>query len=452
MPKVKTTFYCKNCGYESPQWLGKCSSCGSWNTFTEEIKSQKQKPFAKSTADSKPINIYAVEKGKEERIIFQDDELNSAFGGGLVKGSISLLGGEPGIGKSTLMLQIAVRENLEILYVSGEESDTQIRMRADRIGIINGNCSLFTETNIHSILNGANEIKPQLVIVDSVQTCYSEQMENSPGSITQVKECTALLLQFAKTTNIPIILIGHINKEGSIAGPKLLEHMVDTVLQFEGDVKNNFRILRTIKNRFGPSNEISIYEMNTDGLNPISNPSEFLSGTSASNLSGVAISSICEGIRVMQIEIQALVSTAAYGTPQRSSTGFDNKRLNMLLAVLEKRCGFKLGTKDVFINIAGGMKIDDPSSDLAVAMAVLSSNADIAIPEMITFAAEISLSGELRGVGRIEQRIKEAEKLGFKKIIISKNNKNIISILKNKVKINIHTCDNIRDVVKTIFT
>lgn len=451
MAKVKTSFFCRNCGYESAKWLGKCSSCGEWNSFTEEIKSNNSVGFSKSDHKALPINIKKVEKGKEERLIFQDLELNSVLGGGLVKGSISLLGGEPGIGKSTLMLQIAVLEDYNILYVSGEESEMQIRMRAERIGIKNDRCILLTETNIHGIVSNASEMPPDLLIIDSIQTCYNDQIENSQGSITQVKECTAILLRFAKSKNIPVVLIGHINKEGSIAGPKLLEHMVDTVIQFEGDLKNNFRILRTLKNRFGPSNELSIYEMTSTGLFPISNPSEFLTGSLSSDISGVVISSICEGIRVMQIEIQALVSTAAYGTPQRSSTGFDNKRLNMLLAVLEKRCGFKLGTKDVFLNIAGGMKIDDPSADLAVALAVLSSNADIVIPKQFTFAAEISLSGELRGVNRIEQRIKEAEKMGFKKIILAKTQKNMENPQKNVSGISIISCTNIQDVVKSVF-
>ncbi len=451
MAKIKTSFFCKSCGYESPKWLGKCSSCGEWNTFSEEIKPSKQLGFSKSNSESKPINIIEVETGNEERIYFDDMELNSVLGGGLVKGSISLLGGEPGIGKSTLMLQIAVKESQRVLYVSGEESEMQIRMRAERIGIKNKNCVLLTETNINAIVSTANELLPDFLVIDSIQTCYNDQIENSQGSITQVKECTAYLLRFAKSKGIPVVLIGHINKEGSIAGPKLLEHMVDTVLQFEGEVKNNFRILRTLKNRFGPSNEISIYEMTSLGLFPISNPSEFLSGTLSSEVSGVSISSISEGVRVMQIEIQALVSTAAYGTPQRSSTGFDNKRLNMLLAVLEKRCGFKLGAKDVFINVAGGMKIDDPSADLAVAMAVLSSNADITIPKQFTFAAEISLSGELRGVNRIEQRIKEADKFCFKKIILAKNHKNQEAEMNFNSKIKIIACNNIQEVVKSVF-
>ncbi len=453
MSKVKTSFFCNNCGYESPKWLGKCTSCNTWNSFVEELKSAKKSElFLRSTGKAAPVNIKEVQAGKEERIVFSDNELNSVLGGGLVKGSISLLGGEPGIGKSTLMLQLAVRESMKVLYVSGEESEMQIRMRAERIGVKNDSCILLTETNVQQILNHANNVCPTLIVIDSIQTSYFDQIDNSPGSITQVKECTAHFLRFAKEKNIPIVLIGHINKDGAIAGPKLLEHMVDSVLQFEGDVKNNFRILRTLKNRFGPSNEISIYEMTSQGLFPIKNPSELLSGSSEEGLSGVVISSVCEGIRVLQIEIQALVSTAAYGTPQRSSTGFDNKRLNMLLAVLEKRCGFKLGAKDVFINVAGGMKIDDPSADLAVAMAVLSSNSDLSIQKNIAFAAEISLSGELRAVNRIEQRIREAQKLGFKKIIFAKNNVKKQSINTQDYSIEILQCSKIQEVVKCVFS
>jgi DNA repair protein RadA/Sms len=452
MSKTKSAFFCQNCGNEAPKWLGKCPSCQEWNTFIEEIidKSPKQSlPFSSDLKSAKPLLIQEVIQEKEERIVIQDSELNTVLGGGIVPGSIVLLGGDPGIGKSTLLLQLAITESLKVLYVSGEESDRQIRMRADRLGLKNERCYLLTETNLNSILTYATDIRPDLVVIDSIQTLFSGNIESSPGSISQVRECTAQLLRYAKQTGTPVFLIGHITKDGSIAGPKVLEHMVDTVLQFEGDRNHIYRLLRAIKNRFGSTNELGIYEMYGSGLRPVENPSEILVTNNDHALSGVSIASSIEGLRPLLVEVQALVSTAAYGTPQRSSTGFDSKRLNMLLAVLEKRCGFKLGAKDVFLNIAGGIKVDDPAIDLAVAMAVLSSNADLPIPKTTTFAAEIGLSGEVRPVNRLEQRISEADKLGYDKIIVSKYNKDINS---KKYKIEIVLCSKIEDVVRNVFS
>ena len=452
MSKTKSAFFCQNCGNEAPKWLGKCPSCQEWNTFIEEIidKSPKQSlPFSSDLKSAKPLLIQEVIQEKEERIVIQDSELNTVLGGGIVPGSIVLLGGDPGIGKSTLLLQLAITESLKVLYVSGEESDRQIRMRADRLGLKNERCYLLTETNLNSILTYATDIRPDLVVIDSIQTLFSGNIESSPGSISQVRECTAQLLRYAKQTGTPVFLIGHITKDGAIAGPKVLEHMVDTVLQFEGDRNHIYRLLRAIKNRFGSTNELGIYEMYGSGLRPVENPSEILVTNNDHALSGVSIASSIEGLRPLLVEVQALVSTAAYGTPQRSSTGFDSKRLNMLLAVLEKRCGFKLGAKDVFLNIAGGIKVDDPAIDLAVAMAVLSSNADLPIPKTTTFAAEIGLSGEVRPVNRLEQRISEAEKLGYDKIVVSKYNKDVNS---KKYKIEIVLCSKIEDVVRNVFS
>ncbi|MEY3085103.1 MAG: hypothetical protein RL037_1283 [Bacteroidota bacterium] len=450
MSKVKSAFFCQECGYETPKWLGKCTSCNTWNSFVEEKieKNTSVKAFSLSDQKSKPTLIQEVEQGSEFRIQFQDKELNTILGGGLVPGSILLLGGDPGIGKSTLLLQVAVHEQRKVLYVSGEESDKQIRMRADRIGIRNEQCYLLPETNLNSILTHANEIKPELLIIDSIQTLFDGNLESSPGSISQVRECTAQLLRYAKQTGTPVFLIGHITKDGSIAGPKVLEHMVDTVLQFEGDRNHVYRLLRTTKNRFGSTNELGIYEMIGSGLRAVENPSELLINQDNQQLSGIAIASTIEGLRPLKIEVQALVSSAAYGTPQRSSTGFDAKRLNMLLAVLEKRCGFKLATKDVFLNIAGGIKVDDPATDLAVALAVLSSNADLAIPKTITFAAEIGLSGELRQVQRLENRVAEAEKLGYEKIIVSRQGKEKLGSKRN---IEVVYCGKIEEVVRNIF-
>jgi len=453
MAKVKSAFFCQNCGHETPKWLGKCPSCNEWNTFVEEIieKQQAQQivAFSKSGKAARPQSLHEIEKQEHRRTLLSDKEMNRVLGGGLVAGSLVLFGGEPGIGKSTLLLQIAVSTpNLKVLYVSGEESDQQIKMRSERIGIENKNCFILTETNLQNIFKQAEEVQPQLLIIDSIQTLYSSDIESSPGSISQVRECTAQLLRYAKTVGTPIFLIGHITKEGSLAGPKVLEHMVDAVLQFEGDRNHVYRLLRSIKNRFGSTNELGIYEMLGSGLRQVENPSEILITNTDSSLSGISIAATLEGMRPMMIEVQALVSTAAYGTPQRSSTGFDGRRLNMLLAVMEKRCGFKLGAKDVFLNIAGGIKVDDPAIDLAVVAAVLSSNADIPIHKNIALAAEVGLSGEVRPVNRIDQRIYEAEKLGMEKIVISKFNK---GIHQKDFKIELIQCGKITEVVKALF-
>jgi DNA repair protein RadA/Sms len=452
MSKLKSTFFCQNCGYESPKFMGQCPSCQQWNSFVEEYAQKSNKnvvAFSTDSRSAKPQLIQEVTQENEERIFTKDNEFNRVLGGGIVAGSIVLLGGDPGIGKSTLLLQLAISEPIKVLYVSGEESDRQIRMRADRLGLKNDSCFLLTETNLQQILLQAQELNPELIVIDSIQTLFSSNIESSPGSISQVRECTAQLLRFAKQTAIPVFLVGHITKDGSIAGPKVLEHMVDAVLQFEGDRNHIYRLLRAIKNRFGSTNELGIYEMHGSGLRPVENPSEILISNSNQNLSGIAIASTIEGMRPLLVEVQALVSSAAYGTPQRSSTGFDSKRLNMLLAVLEKRCGFKLGAKDVFLNIAGGIKVDDPAIDLAVAMAVLSSNADLAIPKNIAFAAEIGLSGEIRAVNRIEQRLSEVSKLGYEKVIVSSFSKGLDL---KKFPIEIVCCSKIEEVVKNVFS
>lgn len=405
--------------------------------------------FSRSERAAKPQSLQEIEKHEHPRIMLGDSELDRVLGGGMVPGSLVLFGGEPGIGKSTLLLQVAVtNSNMNVLYVSGEESDQQIKMRAERIGVNNQACFILTETNIQNIFQQAENVQPNLLVIDSIQTLYSPNIESSPGSISQVRECTAQLLRYAKQTNIPVFLIGHITKEGSLAGPKVLEHMVDAVLQFEGDRNHVYRLLRSIKNRFGSTNELGIYEMNSQGLRQVENPSEILITNTDSTLSGISIAATLEGMRPMLIEVQALVSTAAYGTPQRSSTGFDSKRLNMLLAVMEKRCGFKLGAKDVFLNIAGGIKVDDPAIDLAVVAAVLSSNADLPIPKNVALSAEVGLSGEVRPVNRIDQRIYEAEKLGFDKIIISKYNKGIDQ---KNFTIELVQCGKITEVVQALF-
>ena len=453
MAKIKTAFFCQNCGHQTSKWLGKCPSCSEWNTFVEEVVSNNDSTVvAFSTSNgktAKPQVIQDIERKTEERIHLRDNELNRVLGEGLVPGSLILFGGEPGIGKSTLMLQLAVSENaLRVLYVSGEESEQQIKMRAERIGLDNNACYILTETNLQNIFVQAEEIKPELLVIDSIQTLYSSHIESSPGSISQVRECTAQLLRYAKQTNVPVFLIGHITKEGALAGPKVLEHMVDVVLQFEGDRNHVYRLLRTIKNRFGSTNELGIYEMLGSGLRQVENPSEILITNTDATLSGISIASTLEGLRPMLIEVQALVSTAAYGTPQRSSTGFDLRRLNMLLAVMEKRCGFKLGAKDVFLNIAGGIRVDDPAIDLAVVASVLSSNADLPVPKNVCLSAEVGLSGEIRPVNRIEQRISEAEKLGFEKIIISSFNKGISQ--KNHT-IELIQCARIDEVLKALF-
>lgn len=438
MAKAVTRFFCKNCGHEAGKWLGKCPSCEEWNTFSEEIiekQASTNKLWNKNQSKkSEAKKVIEIVKGNEQRLILPDNELNRVLGGGLVTGSITLIGGEPGIGKSTLLLQLALNVQKQVLYISGEESESQLKMRADRLGINNANCYVLCETSLVNLINYLQHNTPEILIIDSVQTLSTDAIDSPPGSISQIKECTAELLRFAKETNVPVFLIGHINKDGNIAGPKVLEHMVDTVLQFEGDRHYNYRILRTLKNRFGSASEIGIYEMRGNGLREIENPSEILISEREENLSGITICCAVEGIRPILLETQALVSSAVYGTPQRTSNGFDLRRLSMLLAVLEKRCGFQLGAKDVFINIAGGMKLEDPGLDLSIVAAILSSYENIAIDSQIAFAGEVGLSGEVRAVSRIEQRISEAEKLGFKEIIISKYNKGIES-LKSNIKV-----------------
>lgn len=432
MSKAVVKFFCKNCGHVAPKWLGKCPSCEAWNSFTEEIvqkstTSTKQLWGKSNGQKSEAIKIQEIVEGEEQRFILTDNELNRVLGGGLVSGSITLIGGEPGIGKSTLLLQLALQLKRKVLYVSGEESETQLKMRAERIGINNDECYVICETSLGNLLSYLKSDTPEILIIDSVQTLSNDLIDSPPGSISQIKECTAELLRFAKESNVPVFLIGHINKDGNIAGPKVLEHMVDTVLQFEGDRHYNYRILRTLKNRFGSASEIGIYEMKGNGLREIENPSEILISEREELLSGITISCAVEGIRPILLETQALVSSAVYGTPQRTSNGFDLRRLSMLLAVLEKRCGFQLGVKDVFINIAGGMKLEDPGLDLGIVASILSSYQNVAIDSNIAFSGEIGLSGEVRAVSRIEQRISEAEKLGFKEMMISKYNKGIDS-------------------------
>ncbi len=426
MAKTKTVYFCSNCGNESPKWLGKCPNCGEWNTYVEE---KVQAPAGKGTllshtaTDSVPVKLAEINQEKEERIQMPSGELNRVLGGGLVAGSIILIGGEPGIGKSTLVLQNMLRiRSRRVLYVSGEESARQLKMRADRLGADGGECYIVCETSLEKIFRHIENCKPGILVVDSIQTVASDALESSAGSVSQVRECAAALLKYAKESGTPVILIGHINKEGSIAGPKVLEHIVDAVLQFEGDRHYMYRLLRSIKNRFGSTSELGIYEMTQTGLREVSNPSELLLSESDEALSGVAIGVTLEGARPFLIEAQALVSTAAYGTPQRSVTGFDSKRMNMLLAVLEKRVGFKLAQKDVFLNIAGGLKVNDPALDLAVICAILSSNVDMPVAKGVCMSGEVGLSGEIRPITRIEQRIIEADKLGFSTIYIPKNN------------------------------
>ncbi len=428
MPKTKTTFFCQNCGAQHAQWVGQCTNCKQWNTIVEEVIQKEEKRNWKTPSNtqkvvSKPKRIQEIELNTEERIITLNNELDVVLGGGLVKGSITLLGGEPGIGKSTLLLQVALQIPQKVLYVSGEESQSQIKMRAERLQKEDSNCLILTETNTQQIFRNIEEVQPDVLVIDSIQTLYTNSIEASPGSISQIKETSAELIKFAKETNTPVLLIGHINKDGNIAGPKILEHMVDVVLQFEGDRNHTYRILRSQKNRFGSTAELGIYEMLSDGLREVTNPSEILISEKDTDLSGTAIASTLEGVRPLMIEIQALVSTAVYGTPQRSTTGYNLKRLHMILAVLEKRAGFKLGAKDVFLNVTGGIYIDDPAIDLAVVAAILSSNQDIAINPDVCFAAEVGLAGEIRPVSKIDQRIVEAEKLGYTTFVTSKYNK-----------------------------
>lgn len=452
MAKTKTAFFCQNCGTQYAKWVGQCSACKEWNTIVEEVvqKEDKRSWKASSVSDkkaNKPLRVSEITHESELRLDTKDQEFNRVLGGGLVPGSLTLLGGEPGIGKSTLLLQIALKLPFKTLYVSGEESQRQIKMRADRIQPNSENCYILTETKTQNIFQQIASLEPDLVVIDSIQTLHTDYIESAAGSISQIRECTAELIKFAKESHTPVILVGHITKDGTIAGPKILEHMVDTVLQFEGDRNYVYRILRSLKNRFGSTAELGIYEMQGSGLREVNNPSEVLISKNDEDLSGTAIAATVEGMRPLLIEIQALVSTAVYGTPQRSATGFNAKRLNMLLAVLEKRAGFKLAAKDVFLNITGGISVDDPAIDLAVLAAILSSNADIPIEKGICFAAEVGLAGEIRPVQRVDQRILEAEKLGFSTIFVSKSNK---IGLKN-TSIQIHKVSKIEDIVSSLF-
>jgi len=451
MSKTKTTFFCQNCGTQYAKWVGKCSACNEWNTIVEEVLQKEEKRNWKQTSEikrvSKALPITEIAINEEDRIDTKNNELNRVLGGGLVKGSMTLLGGEPGIGKSTLLLQVALGIDKKVLYVSGEESQSQIKMRAERLSESHSKCLILTETKTQHIFKSIEEVAPDVVVIDSIQTLHTETIDASPGSISQIRETTAELIKFAKETATPVVLIGHITKEGTIAGPKILEHMVDVVLQFEGDRNHTYRILRSQKNRFGSTAELGIYEMQNTGLREVENPSEILISEKDESLSGTAIGATLEGMRPLMIEAQALVSTAVYGTPQRSVTGYNIKRLHMILAVLEKRAGFRLGAKDVFLNIAGGITVDDPAIDLAVVVAVLSSNEDVAVPQNYCFAAEVGLAGEIRPVNRIDQRILEAEKLGFSTIIVSKFNK----IAKSNFKIKVLLVSKIEEVFQQLF-
>lgn len=450
--KTKSVYFCQNCGYESPKWMGKCPVCGEWNTFAEEKieVSAKGKSSSKKRDAAVPQKLSEIKSLQEERMNMPSSELNRVLGGGLVAGSLTLIGGEPGIGKSTLLLQnILSLRNRKILYVSGEESASQLKLRADRLGKLSDNTFILCETSLENIFQQLQKEKPQLVVVDSIQTISSDNAESAPGSVTQVRESAVAFLRYAKESGVPVILVGHINKDGAIAGPKVLEHIVDTVLQFEGDRNYLYRILRSIKNRFGSTSEIGIYEMVDKGLREVKNPSEMLlSDNREEEMSGIAIGCTVEGARPLMIEVQALVSTAAYGTPQRSVTGYDQRRLNMILAVLEKRAKFRLGQKDVFLNIAGGMKISDPGIDLAVVAAVMSSNFDIAVSRKTVFVGEVGLSGEIRTVTRIEQRVAESEKLGFDTIVIPRGN---LKGMKDKFKIKIVEIGRIEELLRFLF-
>ncbi|EOR94723.1 DNA repair protein RadA [Arcticibacter svalbardensis MN12-7] len=461
MAKIKSAYFCQSCGYESAKWLGKCPSCNQWNTFVEEII---QKPSAAvpewkgpggTSRVAKPSAIHEIAYTEESRLATPDHEFNRVLGGGIVPGSLVLIGGEPGIGKSTLMLQLALNlKGKKILYVSGEESEQQIKMRAERLSQAEPakdgtGVFILTETSTQNIFKQIEILEPDLIIIDSIQTLHSAHIDSTPGSVSQVRECAAELMRFAKETATPVFLIGHITKDGSIAGPKILEHMVDTVLQFEGDRHHVYRILRAVKNRFGSASELGIYEMQGVGLREVSNPSEILLSQRDEELTGITISAMLEGVRPMLIETQALVSASAYGTPQRSATGFDTKRMNMLLAVLEKRCGFRLSAKDVFLNIAGGLRVEDPAVDLGIIVAIISSHEDISVSSKICFAAEVGLSGEIRAVNRIEHRIAEAQKLGFEQIYISKYNQKGID--PTRYTIEIKTSSKIEDVFASLF-
>ena len=457
MSKTKSAFFCSNCGQESAKWVGKCTGCGDWNTYVEEVivrgtekKSTEWKEYSGLSGGLKTISLKDVSSSEDRRMVTKDAELNWVLGGGIVPGSLVLVAGEPGIGKSTLFLQAALQmEKVLTLYISGEESEQQIKMRADRLGIKNDSFYLLTETNTQTIFKEIKKLKPDLVIVDSVQTMQTPYVESGPGSVSQIRESSSEFQRFAKETNTPVFLIGHITKDGNIAGPKILEHMVDTVLQFEGDRNYAYRILRTLKNRFGSTSELGIYEMTAGGMRQVNNPSEILITQKDEQLSGVAIAATMEGIRPLLIEVQALVTQSVYGTPQRTNTGFDLRRLQLLLAVLEKRGGFHFGVKDVFINIAGGIKVEDPSIDLAVLSALLSSYEDVPIPMLTCFAGEVGLSGEIRAVNRIEQRIAEAEKLGFEKIIVSKYNTKGLG--KNDFKIEVVPLAKVEELYRYLF-
>ncbi|MBL7763364.1 MAG: DNA repair protein RadA [Chitinophagaceae bacterium] len=456
MSKVKTGFFCQNCGYESVKWLGQCPSCNQWNTFVEEIKHKEPakangwENYSNEKRTNKTVALKEIRANEEKRLLTPDKELNRVLGGGIVAGSIVLIAGEPGIGKSTLFLQDGLQlSNITVLYISGEESEQQIKMRAERLKLSNENFYLLTETSTQIIFQEIKKLKPQLVIVDSVQTLHTPFIDSSPGSVSQIRECAAEFQRFAKETNTPVFLIGHITKEGSIAGPKILEHMVDTVLQFEGDRHYAYRIIRTLKNRFGSTAELGIYEMTDEGMKGVANPSEILITQKEDHLSGIAIAATIEGMRPLLIEVQALVTQSVYGTPQRTVTGFDLRRLQLLLAVLEKRGGFHFGVKDVFLNIAGGLKVEDPSIDLAVLCALLSSYEDVALPQHICFAGEVGLSGEIRAVNRIDQRIAEAEKLGFEKIIVSKYGQK--GLAKQKFNIEVISMGRVDEVYRYLF-
>jgi DNA repair protein RadA/Sms len=452
MSKTKKAYFCQQCGYESAKWLGKCPSCGEWNTFVEEtITKPSSSQVITGKSSSKPVRINDISIEEHNRILLSNNEMNRLLGGGLVAGSIALIGGEPGIGKSTLSLQIALKQsNLKTLYVSGEESASQIKLRAERLGGgNNGNCYILPETLLENILLQAKETDPDFVVIDSIQTIYTDKLDSSPGSVSQIRECAALLMRYAKESNTPVFVIGHITKDGSIAGPKILEHIVDVVLQFEGDNNYIYRLLRSMKNRFGSTDEIGIFEMTGSGLREVTNPSEVLITRHDESLSGSSVAAMIDGARSFLIETQALVSTAAYGTPQRSATGFDVRRLNMLLAVLEKRAGFRLAVKDVFLNIAGGIKVIDPAIDLAVVSSILSSTADIPVPQDWCFSGEVGLSGEIRPVNRIITRVSEAEKLGFKKFFVSKYNRKTPEL--NKFKIDIQYIGKISDLTERLF-
>ena len=460
MAKSKSAYFCQSCGYESPKWLGQCPSCKKWNTFVEEVvtpASSRVPEWRSTTTSSSPKRqnkaaiIHEIVYTEEQRIVTPDREFNRVLGGGIVPGSLVLIGGEPGIGKSTLMLQLALSiPQIKVLYISGEESEQQIKMRAERLSQHSkANCYILTETSTQNIFKQAEAVEPNLVVIDSIQTLHSQQIESAPGSVSQVRECTAELLRYAKESSVPVFIVGHITKDGSIAGPKVLEHMVDTVLQFEGDRHHVYRILRAVKNRFGSSSELGIYEMQGSGLREVSNPSEIMISQRDEPTSGVAIATMLEGIRPLMIEVQALVGNSAFGTPQRSSTGFDTKRLNMLLAVLEKRFGFRLSAQDVFLNITGGLRVEDPAIDLAVIAAIISSQQDIALPTNITFAGEVGLSGEIRAVNRIEQRMAEAEKLGFEGIFIPKYNTKGLDA--KKYNIAIRPVGKLEDIFRALF-